>query len=112
MGMAALHNKFPDARGKEQAAFLLNHGDALRASARTQRMNHEAVEKNASGKGVEDSGNQLKERGLPAGIGSENGHDLAGARVKARGFESEERGLRRICGVGVADLLDGETDFR
>src|SRR5690348_17474723 len=33
VGVAALKNEFPRARRKQQRAFLLNHGDALPASA-------------------------------------------------------------------------------
>src|SRR5260370_1831083 len=104
---AGLKKKLRDGGGKEEGAFLLNHGDALRAGAGAQRMDDKSVEKNAAREGLENSGNQLKQGGLAAGVGPENGDDFAGAGLKAGGFESEERSLRRICGVGVADLLGG-----
>src|SRR2546430_313244 len=112
VGVAALQHKLPNTRGKEQAAFLLNHGDALRACARAQRVDGEAVEKNAAGKRAENSGYQLHQSGLAAGVRAENGDDFARARLKTGGFESEERGLRGICGVRIANLLDRETGFR
>ena len=93
MGVAPLKDEFPDAGGKEQAAFLLNHGDALRASARTKRMDDESVEKNAAGKGIENSSNQLKQCGLAAGVGAENGDDFARPRLKAGGLEGEQGSL-------------------
>src|ERR1051325_2507267 len=74
-------------------------------------MNDKAVEKDAAGKGLENSGNQLKQGGLAAGVGAEDGDDFAWPGVKARGFQGEERSLRRICRVGVADLLDGKANF-
>src|SRR5690242_13805450 len=109
--VAALKNKFPDVRGKKQTALLLYHGDALGARPRAEGMNDEPVEKNAPGERLEDAGNQLEESRLAAGVGAENGHDFAGARLKAGGFQSEERSLRGIRGIGVADLLDGEAHF-
>ena len=64
MRMAALKNKFPDTHGKEQAAFLLNHGDALGARAGAERVSDESVEQNAPRQGMENSGDQLKQSGL------------------------------------------------
>src|SRR2546426_7548651 len=107
--MAALEYKFPGARRKKQAALLLHHGDALRAGPRAQGVRDKAVEKDASRKRLENAGDQLKQSGLAAGVGAENGHDFAGPALKARGFEREERSLRGICGIGVADLLDGQA---
>src|SRR5215831_4515813 len=75
-------------------------------------MNDKAVEQNAAGKRAENSSDQLKQRGFAAGVRAENGHNFARARLKASGFEREERCLRRISRVSVADLLDGKTDFR
>ena len=57
MGMAALENKFPDARGEEQKTFLLNNSDALRARSRRERMGDKSVEKNSTGKRRERTGN-------------------------------------------------------
>src|SRR2546430_6567925 len=112
VGVAALHHKLPNTRAKEQAAFLLNHGDALRAGARAQRVDGEAVEKNTAGKGAENSGNQLHQSGLAARVGAENGDDFPGTRLKTGGFESEERSLRGICGVRIADLLEERKSTR
>jgi hypothetical protein len=57
--MPPLENKFPGARGKEQGAFLLDHGDTLSANAMGKSMGHEAVQQHASGKGCECARNQL-----------------------------------------------------
>src|SRR6266516_1838244 len=75
-------------------------------------MKDKAVEKDTAGKGLENSGNQLKQGGLAAGVGAKDGDDFGRPGLKARSFQGEERGLRRICGVGVADLLDGKANFR
>jgi hypothetical protein len=55
IGMSALKNKFPGARGEEQRAFLLDHGDALAARSVRKRMCYEAVQKYAAGKRLESS---------------------------------------------------------
>src|SRR5256714_13137000 len=55
MGMAALQDEFPGARGKETSALLLDHGNALRAGARRKRVDDESVEQDPSGKGSERS---------------------------------------------------------
>src|SRR6266568_314322 len=75
-------------------------------------MDDEAVQQNAAGERAEHSSNQLEQRGFSAGIGAENGDDFARTRLKAGGFERKEWSLRRICGISVADLLDGEADLR
>ena len=41
--VAALHDKFPRARGKKQAAFLLNQGNALGAGFHGNRVRGETV---------------------------------------------------------------------
>src|SRR5215467_10070124 len=66
--VTALKNKFPDARGKEQATFLLDHGDALGAGARVQGMDDESVQENAAGKRLENSRDQLKKGRFAAGV--------------------------------------------
>ena len=48
---------------------------------------------------------------LPLALGPRMATISRGARLEAAGFESEERGLRRIRRVGVADLLDAEAHF-
>src|SRR5260370_35088984 len=107
--MAALQDKFPSAGGKEQCALLLNHGDALRAGARRERMRDEPAEQNAARERREGTSNQFQQGGLAAGIGAENGDDFAGPGLKARCFQSEEWGLRRVRRIRVADLLDTQA---
>src|ERR1700682_2919424 len=51
MGMTALQDKFPGARGEKQSALLLDHGDALRAGARRKRVSDESIEQNPAGEG-------------------------------------------------------------
>ena len=53
--MAALKNKFPGARGKEQRAFLLDHSDALTAGAVRKLVRDETVEEDAAGERGESS---------------------------------------------------------
>src|SRR5438552_16868356 len=103
--MAALKDKFPGAGGEEQTALLLDDGDALRASARRERVCDEAVEQNAAGEWRERTGDQFEQSGSDAGVGAKNGHDFAGPRLKAGGFQSNEGGLRRIRRIGVTDLF-------
>ena len=57
--MPPLENKFPGARGEEQGAFLLDHGDALAAGAVGKRVGYETVQENSAGKGCECARNQL-----------------------------------------------------
>src|SRR5215469_13349087 len=111
MRVPALKDKFPDTRGKEQAALLLDHGDALRASARAEGMDNRSVEKNAPGERGKGAGNQLEKSGFAAGVGAENRNDFAGPRLEARGLEGKKRSVRRIAGISIADLLDGQTNF-
>src|SRR5258708_19342067 len=110
MGMAALQDEFPGARGEEQSALLLDHGDALRAGARRKRVSDESVEQNPSGKGRKRAGDQLQQGGFAAGVWPKDGDDFAGFGLKTCRFQREERGLRRICGMGVTDLLNAEAD--
>jgi len=109
--MAALQDEFPGARGEEQRALLLDHGNALRAGARRKRVDDESVEQDPSGKGSEGAGDQLQQGGLAAGVWSEDGNDFAAPGLKTCGFHREERGLRRVCRIGIADLLNTEADF-
>ena len=96
MGMAALQDEFPGARGEKQRALLLDHGDALRAGARRKRVSDESIEQNPAGEGREGAGDQFQEGGLATGIGAKNGHDFARPRLKTRCFQREERRLRRV----------------
>ena len=61
-------------------------------------------------RGSQRAGNQFEQSGFAAGVGAEDGDDFAGLGLEAEGFEREERGLRGIGGVGVADLLDAEAN--
>ena len=38
----------------------------------------------------------FKQRGFTAGIRAKNRHDLSGLRLKAEGFQREQRSLRRV----------------
>src|SRR2546427_12422181 len=111
MGMAALQDEFPSARGEEQSALLLDDSDALRARARRKRMCDEAVEQNSSGQGRERARDQFQKSGFATGVWPEDGDDFAGSRLKACGFQREKRGLRRICGMCITDLLDVQAYF-
>src|SRR6266566_3597848 len=111
MGMAALQDEFPGARGEEQSALLLDYGDALRAGARRKRLSDESVEQNPSGQGRESAGDQMQQRGFTAGVWSENGDDFAGPGLKTCRFQSEKGGLRGICRIGVTDLFDAQAYF-
>ena len=67
---------------KDQRAFLLHHGNALRARARLEFAGFEAIELDAAGKRRDGARNQLQQRGFSAGIGPEDGNQLALARLK------------------------------
>src|SRR5215469_8984527 len=112
MRVPALKDKLPNARGKEQAALLLDHGDALRAGARAERVDDKSVEKNAAGERGENAGNQLEKGRFAAGVGAEYCNNLAGSGLEAGGLEGKKGSLRRMGGVSIADLLDGKADFR
>src|ERR1700739_2588631 len=73
-------------------------------------MGDEAVKQDTAGERFKGASNEFQQGGFAAGIGSEDGDDFGGARLKAAGFESEERRLRRVGGVGVADLLDAKAN--
>ena len=111
MRVPALEDKLPNPRGKEQAALLLDHGDALRASARAEGMDDSSVKKNAAGERGKYTGNQLEKRGFAAGVGAENSNDFAGPSLEAGGLEGKQGSLRGIGGVGITDLLDGKANF-
>ena len=104
-----MQDEFPGFGRKEELAFLLNHGDALAASAGFELVGHEAVEQDAAGKRRERTGNNLQKRGFATGVGAENGNDFAGFGLETGGFESKDGSLLRIGRVGVADLLDAEA---
>src|SRR5713101_9320352 len=61
VGVAALQNKFPRARGEKQSALLLNYGDSLRARARRKRVGDESVEQNPSREWSERAGDQFQQ---------------------------------------------------
>src|SRR5580704_6239735 len=107
--VASLKNEFPGARGENEWSVLLNHGNALRARARVERANFNAVEQNAAGKRRKRTGDQLQQRGFAAGVRPENRDELALARLKASGAERERRNLPASGGICVAGLLDGEA---
>src|SRR6266581_437334 len=111
MSMAALQDEFPSARGEEQTALLLDDGDALRADSRRERVGDESVEQDAPGKRRERAGDQFQQGGFAAGVRAEDGHDFAGPGLKTGRFQREERRLRRICGIGIADLLKAQAYF-
>src|SRR5208282_393681 len=112
VGMAALEDKLPGARGEQEAAFLLHQSNALGARPWRKRMRDETVEEDAAGERLERTRNQLEESGFPASVRSEDGHDFAGLGVEAEGLESKERRLGGVGRVGVADLLDAEAYVR
>jgi len=107
--MTTLQDEFPGLRREEQLAFLLDHGDALAASARLELMGDETVEKNAAGKRLDCAGNNLKKSGFAAGVGAENSNDFARFGLEAGGFECEDRRLLGIRRISVADLFDAEA---
>ena len=89
--VASLQHVVAGAHRKHQRAFLLHEGDALRASARVEPAGLEAVQLDAAGQRRDGAGHQAQQRGFAAGIGSEDGHEFALARLKRGGFEREER---------------------
>src|SRR5262249_40874925 len=107
--MAALQNKLPCARWKDQRTFLLHHGDTLRASARRERMRGKAIEHDAAGKRLQRPGDELEQSGFAAGVRAEKRDHLTGASLEAGGFKSEERCLRRMGRVRITDLLDAKA---
>src|ERR1700722_7971677 len=109
--MSPLENKFPGARGEEQGAFLLDHGDTLAAGSVGKRVRNEAVEQDAAGERLESSRDQVQESGFAAGVGPHNGDNFAGPRLEARCFQCEQRCLCRIGGGGGADLFDAQANI-
>src|ERR1700675_3802259 len=73
-------------------------------------MRFETIEKNAAGERLERAGDEFEKSGFAAGVGAENGDEFAGLGLKAHRFQSEERRLGGIRRVGIADLLDAQTD--
>ena len=97
VGMPALQNKFPGARGKEQRTFLLDHGDALaRGCAAVSECVTKPLSRTRPESGCKGAGDEFQQSGFAAGVWAEDGDDFAGARLKTGGFEREERRLRRI----------------
>jgi hypothetical protein len=70
----------------------------------------ETIQQNTAGKRREGAGDQLEESGFAAGVGTEDSDDFAGTGLETIGFEREERRLRWVGGVSVADLFDAEAD--
>src|SRR5580704_15440667 len=73
VGVAALQDKLPSARGEEQRAFLLNHGDALGANSWSERVRGETVEKDAARERLQGASDELQESGFAAGVGAQDG---------------------------------------
>jgi hypothetical protein len=109
--MSSLENKFPGVRGEKQRAFLLDHGNALAARPVRKRVRDEAVQKHTAGKRFQRAGNKLQKRGFAAGIWTHYRNDFTRACLKACRFESKQRRLRWIRGVGIADLLDTQANI-
>jgi len=111
VSMTALQNKFPNARREQQTAFLLDEGDTLSANLRRKIVGGKSVEKDATRERLQRAGDQLQERGLAAGIGAKNRDEFPWLCLKAKGFQREERRLRRARGVDVACLFDAQADI-
>src|SRR6266481_1440074 len=111
VGVPPLQDKFPRSGGKQKATFLLHHGDALSTHARCERVRDESIQKNAAGERLESAGDQFQESGFTAGVWTQNGNDFSGPRLEAGCFQREQRRLRGIGGVRVANLLDAQTNI-
>ncbi len=111
VGMPALQDEFPCAHRIQELAFLLHHGDALRAYPRFQAAGFEAVELHAARKRLEDPGDQLQQSGLSARVAPQDGHDLPLARLKGGSLERKHRSRVFAGGVGEAGLLDAQPDI-
>src|SRR2546423_10590382 len=111
VGMPALQDELPDARGKQQRTFLLDHSDTLRAHSRSKGMCDEAVEQDAPRQRLQCAGDQFEQRGLATGVGPENGDNFSGTSLEAVGLEREKRSLRGIRGIGIADLFDAQANI-
>src|SRR5271163_4197053 len=75
-------------------------------------MDDEVVEKDATGKRLQFTGNKFEKSRLAAGVWPEHGNDFAGLGLETKRLESKNRSLRRIRRVCVAYLLDAETHVR
>ena len=96
MRVASLQDVIAGAQRENERAFLMHHGDALRARARVQLAGFKAVEFDAAGQRRDGARDQAQQGGLAAGVGAEDGDEFALARLERGGFEREERrGVRR-----------------
>jgi len=107
----ALQDVLPGPHGKQQRAFLLDDGNALRACARIEPAGLEPVELHATRKRLERAGDELQQCGLAAGVGPQDRHQLALPCLKARGLERKERRLAACGGISVAGLLDRQSNL-
>ena len=82
VGMAALQNVVAGAHREDERAFLLHEGDALGAGARVQMAGLEAVQLDAARERSDGARDQAQQRGFSAGVGAENGHEFALARLE------------------------------
>src|SRR5208337_3887911 len=100
VGMAALEDKLPGARGEQEAAFLLHQSNALGARPWRKRMRDETVEEDAAGERLES-----KERRL-GGVGRVGVADLLDAEAYVRsGACLLRRGDRRAKWDAHVSLL-------
>ncbi len=84
--MAALQNVVAGADREDERALLLHEGDALGASARVQMAGLEAVQFDPARERSDGAGNQAQQRGFSAGVGAEDGHEFALARLERGGL--------------------------
>ena len=106
-----LEHKFPRTRRKQQRTLLLHHRNTLRTNPRRQRMRRLAVQQNTARKRRLRACDQFQQRRFPARVRPENRHDFAGPRLKAARLQREQRRLRRIWRIRVADLFDAQPNF-
>ncbi len=106
---AALQNKIPGKRWVDDRAFLMHHGDALRARSYVEPAGFFAVKFHAPGKRRDGSRDQPKQRRFPARVGAQDGHDFAFAGLKAGGAQRKRgNGLRGDL-IRIACLLNIEA---
>src|SRR5207245_9958767 len=88
VGVPALQDVLPGPHGKQQRAFLLDDGNALRACARIEPAGLEPVELHATRKRRERGGEELE-----GGLGPNGGGKAAGRQ--GSGERTEQRWRRR-----------------
>ena len=90
----------------------MHEGDALGARSRVELVGLKAVQLDAAGERRDGAGNEAQQRGFAAGVGSQDGHQLALVGLERGGFEREERSRVGARRVGVAGLLDVHAHVR